>query len=130
MICVDSDCIIDFLNGKEGAINIIGAYKEEIVTTELSAFEVYFGIYQRKNVNVNEERAAEDFFSSVEVLPFDADCGKIASKILASLFKEGNAINQNDALIASIMRKHKIDAIITRNEKHFSKVKGVRIISY
>lgn len=130
MICVDSDCIIDFLKGKEAAVKAIGLYKDEIVTTELSAFEVYFGIYQRKSVSADEERAAGDFFSSVEVLPFDTDCGKTASKILASLFKEGNAINQNDVLIVSIMLKHEVGAIITRNEKHFSKVRSIRVVSY
>ena len=130
MICVDSDCIIDFLKGKEDAVRVIGSYKEEIVTTELSVFEVYFGMYQRKNVSVDEEKAAKEFFSSLEVLPFDMDCGRIASKILASLFREGNSINQNDALILAIMHKHGVSNIITRNEKHFSKARGVTVISY
>ena len=40
MICLDSDCIIDFLRGKEEAIRIVERHKEELVSTEINIFEV------------------------------------------------------------------------------------------
>ena len=57
-------------------------------------------------------------------------CGKIAAEILAKLFKEGKIIEQNDAIIISIMLKNGIDKIITKNKKHFDRVKGIKVISY
>ena len=53
MICIDSDFIIDFLKGKQNAVETMGKYKESIVTTEISRFEVLFGIYIK---NSNSDR--------------------------------------------------------------------------
>ncbi len=130
MICLDSSCIIDFLKGKKEAVEIVGKHKESLSTTEISAFEVYFGIYQKPNISEKEEKSAEEFFNSIQVLPFDNECGKAASKILASLIKEGRIIEQNDSLIAAILQKNKVESIITRNVKHFSNIRGLKVVSY
>jgi len=130
MICLDSTCIIDFLKGKKEAISIVEEYKEEIMTTEINAFEVFFGIHQKQTISLKEVNSAEEFFNSIEILPFDAECGKSASKILTSLIKAGKMIDQNDALIASILEKNGIKSIITKNIKHFSNIFGLNIISY
>ena len=60
MICLDSDCIIDFLKGKKEAINVINKYNEEIITTEINVFEVLFGIYLKKEVSEKQEYIAKD----------------------------------------------------------------------
>ena len=39
MICLDSDCIIDFLKGKKEAVDLVRKYKEEVITTEINRFE-------------------------------------------------------------------------------------------
>jgi len=130
MMCLDSDCIIDFLKGKNDAINIIEKYKNEVITTEVSVFEIFFGIYLKKEIDENELITANNFFSSIEVFPFDGKCGHIAANILASLFKKGKSIEQNDCFIAAIMKKNKCDKIITKNEKHFSRIEGIKVINY
>ncbi len=130
MICLDSGCIIDFLRGEKEAINIIEKHKSEILTTELSVFEVYFWIHQKKNIDENEERLAGEFFGNLKILPFDSECGRNASKILTNLMKEGKMIEQNDAFIAGIMQKNEINRIITKNTKHFERIKGIKVISY
>ena len=130
MICVDSDCIIDFLKGKREAVEIINIYKDELVTTELNLFEIYFGIYQKKDFSIGEERSTDEFFNSLQVLPFDKECGKSASKILASQMRKGKMSNQNDVLIISILEKNEIPSIITKNVKHFSNIHGLKVVSY
>jgi len=133
MICLDSDCIIDFLKGKEDAIKVVKKYKDELVTTEINVFEIFFGIYIKKEVDEKEIIAATNFFSSFnsdEVFSFDAKCGYIGAEILADLFKKGKAIEQNDCFIAAIMKKNRCDRIITRNEKHFSRIDGIKVVGY
>jgi len=39
---LDSDCVIDYLKGKKEAIEVVGKYKDEIVTTEITVFEVFY----------------------------------------------------------------------------------------
>ncbi len=130
MICIDSDCIIDFLKGKEKAVKIIEQYKEEVMTTEISIFEILFGIYIKKDINEKEQFAAKEFFDSITVFPFDSECGEISAKILTFLIKKGMRIEQNDCFISSIMIKNGCERIITRNKEHFSRIKDIHVISY
>lgn len=130
MICLDSDCIIDFLKGKREAVQAVAKYKDELATTEINAFEVYFGIYQKPIMSEKEEKSANYLFSSIQVLAFDEDCSKSGAKILTSLIKEGKMIDQNDALIAAILSKNRVNSIMTKNEKHYSRIKGLNVISY
>ena len=130
MICIDSDCIIDFLKGKDEAVKIVSQHRGTIFTTEINVFEIFFGVYNKKQINEEEELAAKHFFNVIPILPFDEKCGEISSKILTSLFKEGNALSQNDCFISSVMIKHGCNTILTRNVKDFTRVKGVKVITY
>ena len=130
MICLDSDCLIDYFRGKKEAIEIIRKYQEEVATTEITVFEVFYGIHAKKNFSEKEAVVAEEFFNSIYVFPFDSDCGKKSAKILASLKAEGKIIEQNDCFIASIMLKNGISEIITKNRNHFSKIEGIKVLDY
>lgn len=129
MICIDSDCIIDFLKGEKKAVDIIKQYKEEIATTEINIFEVILGIYINKKENTKEEESAKSFFDSVYIMNIDG-WGTKAAKIFADLATKGKVIEQNDCLIASIMILNSCSKIITNNIKHFSRIKGIEVISY
>ena len=130
MICIDSSCIIDFLNGVENAKNIINKYLAEIATTEINVFEIFLGIYQQKKVNTQEETAAEAFFNEIVVLSYGIECGRNSARLLANLKKNGREIEQNDCHIASIMAINGCNKIITNNKKHFERINGIHIISY
>ena len=130
MICLDSDCIIDFLNGRKEAVRVVEKYKEEIVTTEINAFEVFFGIYNKINLNKSEENSASLFFNTIKILPMEIGLGKKTVKLLADLIKRGKVIEQNDCLIASIMLKNGCGSIITNNIKPFSVIPEINVVSY
>ena len=129
MIFIDSDCIIDFLRGKKEVVNIIDKHKEELVTTEINIFEVFAGIYKSKEIKEKKEQIAKAFFESLDIL----DCknfGRKGALIFCELIKEGKEIEQNDCLIAASLLINNCDKIITRNTKHFSRIKGLKIIKY
>lgn len=130
MISLDSDCIIDFLKGKKEAIEIVEKNKESIVTTEINVFEVFLGIYLKREISEREESSARDFFNSINILPLKKGSGKLAAKILSDLSKKGQLIGQNDCISAAIMLKNQCSQIITHNEKHFSKIKEIKVIGY
>ena len=130
MIFIDSDCIIDFLKGKENARKAVEKHETELATSHINVFEIFFGIYNKRNVDEKEVILADNFFNSLGVFPFDNKCGRISAKILSGLMKEGNPINQNDCFIASIMIKNGISSIISNNKKHFSKIKGIKVMTY
>jgi len=128
MICLDSTCIIDYLKGNKKAIGIFEKYKNELTTTEINVFEIFHGIYLKQKFD--EEEIAKEFFNSIEVMPFDKTCGKIAAKIFTDLDKIGQYIEQNDCFIAAIMKKNRCEEVLTRNEKHFSRIKDIKVVSY
>ena len=134
MICLDSDCIIDFLKNKPEAVSTLTTlkryYKETFVTTEINKFEVMLGIYDKKKINEKELKVAKSFFASIDVLPFGEECGTEAARILGSLARKGRVINQNDALIAAVMRVNGCEKIVTRNARDFGRIPGVKVEDY
>lgn len=130
MICVDSDCIIDFLRNKTEAVRAIEQWKDELVTTEVSRFQVMFGIFDKKPVKEHELRSASEFFSSLDVLPFHDGCGERAAQILASLRRRGVPIDEADCFIAASALQVGCKRILTRNTKHFSRISGIVVVAY
>ena len=127
MICLDSDCIIDFLKGKKEAVEIVEKHKSELVTTEINVFEIFTGIF-RKN-KFNDEGITKNFFESLDILS-SSGFGEKAALIFTDLINDGKEINQNDCMIASILLTNGCNKIITRNVKDFEKIKGLSIIRY
>ncbi|MEK6856911.1 MAG: type II toxin-antitoxin system VapC family toxin [Nanoarchaeota archaeon] len=128
MICIDTDCIIDFLKEKKEAVNLVNKFKDEIVTTEINVFEVFIGLYTNDRY-LEEEKATTRFFDSIEILEMKG-WGKKTAEILANLIRRGNIIEENDCFIASIMLVNGCNRIITRNKKHFSRINGIEPIGY
>ncbi len=130
MIFIDSDFIIDFLRGKENAKKIIGNYEEEFATSQINVFEVFFEIFMKKNISGREIDLAENFFDSINIFSFDEKCGRISAKIFSVLQKDGKTIGQNDCFISAVMLKNNINFIVSNNNKHFSRIKGIKVIGY
>ena len=131
-ICLDSSIIIDFLKNKKEAVAAIQNYKEKdsLVTTEISTFEVFVGVYLKETINNEELNKVIEFFRSIEVLPFDELCGQEAARIYASLSKSGKIIEEADIFISAIMKKNGCLNIITRNKEHFLRISGIKVIDY
>ena len=130
MICLDTTTIIDFLKGDKKAIDLIEKNRDRICTTEINVLETFIGIYCKKTISEKEENYAKEFFNSVEILPFKKGTGIVAAKLIAELTKAGNKIGQNDCMIASIMLKNNCFEIMTKNAKHFSRIKDLKVIEY
>jgi len=130
MICLDTTAIIDFLNGRDEAVSAVKKYKGELATTEINVFETFFGIYVKRTLSEKEENSAKEFFDSLDILPMKKSSGSLAAKILSQLARKGDVIGQNDCMTATIMLKNGCDKILTKNKKHFSKIKGLKVVSY
>lgn len=131
MICLDTTVIIDFLNNRKEAVSLIEQNQENLLmTTEITVLEVFFGIYIKRNPSKEEEDKVREFFNSLDILPMKKSSGKLTAKILSDLSKKGTKLEQNDALIAATMLKNGCNTIITKNKKHFSRIKGLKVISY
>jgi len=132
MVVLDTDIIIEYLRGKEPAINVLkNLHKSEkfIATTVFNAAELYKGCYSMNNV-AKGLMSVNEFLSGIdELLIFDEKAIQEYARISSNLKKSGVPIGAFDELIASICVVHN-QVLYTRNIKHFEKIRNLKIKSW
>ena len=130
MMCLDSDFIVDLLKQKHTAILKLQSLKgETVVSTEVNYFEVLYGIFIKKQVAQKELGLVQEFFSSLPNMSLNHSSAYNAAEIAANLEKEGLTIGFNDSLIAGICLSNNC-TLLTKNVKHFSRIKALKVETY
>lgn len=130
MICLDSDFIVDFLRQKQNAVLKMESLKGHIVVfTEVNYLEVIYGILIKNQVPQKEFVLAQEFFSSMPNMPLDHTAAYNTANIAASLKKVGQEIGFSDTMIAGICLANNCP-LLTKNVKHFSRIKGLKVETY
>lgn len=131
MICLDSTLIIDYLKGDNKAKEIFNTH-QDYCTTNMNIYEVGEGIMYADAKDRKSKRLDKfiDFISTIEILPTMNLFAMDAARISAILMRKGKSIGDIDCLIAGTMLANGVTKIITRNKKHFSRIKGIEVISY
>lgn len=133
MVCLDTTFIIDLIKGKDEITtleNQLYEKNEQLATTAPTVIEIIRGIHL-KNITIkeNEKRKIEELLSSIEILTLDKESAKGAGKIHANLINRGEDIGLSDVMIASICIQNN-ETLLTRNIKHFERIKDLKIESY
>lgn len=131
MVCFDTTFLIDLLRGKNGLDLLSRKFdygSETISIASPSIIEIVRGL-KFGNVNENESEKVNKLISSMNVLNLDKDSAILAGKIEANLIKKGEIIDLEDIMIGAIAIMNN-ETLITRNVKHFSKIKDLNIQSY
>jgi len=127
MKCLDSDLLVAILRGKQEARRVVEELDGENrgATTSVNAFELYFGACksERKKENLIE---ATRLLDRLIVYSLDLATSRRAAEISAGLGSRGEAIDFRDAMIASIAVENGL-TLVTRNESHFRRIKGLQI---
>lgn len=63
--------------------------------------------------------------SRVEILPFERETAEWAGDLTADMRKAGVQVDEPDLMIGATARQHDL-TVVTRNERHFSLIPGVR----
>ena len=134
MVCLDSSVIIDLLREKLDFAQLELKFGENEVAKIPSPaiIEIIRGLYLSSNISnirENEKERVNKLFSSFPILDLDRDCAIKAGEIEADLINRGEIIDIEDILIAAICIKNK-DSLITRNKKHFERIRGLEVVSY
>ena len=77
----------------------------------------------------NEKEKVIGFVSSFITLDLDKDGAIKSGEIEAELIKKGEKIQTEDVMIGAIAL-HNNETLLTRNKKHFEKIKGLVVESY
>lgn len=126
MVCLDSDIIIDFLRKETAIVLKIKELRksEKLSTTAINAFELFKGVPDLSEQSRYD--AAEIFLNNVKMLKFTLSSAKKAAEIFNDLKSRGENIELTDVMIASICIENQ-EPILTRNTKHFSRIKELKL---
>jgi len=130
MIGLDTSAIIDIFRGDEKVKEFLDKNKEPLAVTIMSYLELFFGLDPENSKHVAEGKYYGEFFNSLYNINLTKDSCEGASKIFWKLRKEGKTIEQFDCAIAALFLTSGINKILTRNPKHFEKIRQLDAISY
>ena len=123
LVLADTDVLIDFFNGISPSAEVVAMLigQERLAITSISVFELYAGVTGKKRLE-----AIDLLLRNVVLLPLEEKAAREAGKIFTELKSMGKLIGNEDTLIAAIARTHDL-AVLTRNKRHFSRVKGIEL---
>jgi len=125
--CLETSFFIDFLRGKEPAIEIYGRIsKYNLLTTSIVAWEILRG--PKLAGRVKEYNDAVRLLERLPVLPYTLASAKIAANIEFELKKEGREVNLIDVLIAAIAIENN-STLVTRDEG-YKHIEELQVESY
>lgn len=126
MYCLDSNIIIEILNGNQLIKSrSIGISSFNLCTTPITLCELFRGAFLSDDPEKNIE-LLNDFLKSLDVIDFDANSCKLYGKHYSQLKKIGKLTQDFDLLIAAICIANN-KTLITRNKKHFESIKGLKV---
>ena len=128
MKLLDSTFLIDLLRGKKETLNIANS-KEPLVTTQINMYEIVKGLFL-KNITSSKFAEVMEIFDNIRVLSFDDTAVIKSAEIYSDLAKKGLKIHNFDCMTAGIALSKGINKIVTKNVKHFKRIKGVEIEAY
>jgi tRNA(fMet)-specific endonuclease VapC len=129
-VCLDTDVLIDYLRQPSGEMKRImecvfdKTLKARI--TAINSFELGHGAFLSAKKTLPS--CTEDFISRFEVVGFDYDSSVEAGRVSADLKKRGEPIEIRDLFVACICKVKKMP-LITRNVKHYRRIRGLKVLT-
>ena len=131
MVCLDTSFLIDVLRGEkrvEEIENRLDKGTEPVKVASPAIMELIRGAVLSNNPET-EKQKVHQLLSYLIVLSLDKESAIIAGNTEAELTKAGEKIDVEDIMIGAIAKKDS-EVLLTRNKKHFEKIKGLKIESY
>jgi len=128
---LDTSFIIDIMENDAGAIDRKRTLTEKNESYRVSAatiFELWSGIACSRK-SQEEKTKVLKALAGLNIISLNAQIAEKAGEIHGLLLKEGNAIDHIDAMLAATSLLEN-EAILTRNIKHFGRVRGLKVESY
>jgi tRNA(fMet)-specific endonuclease VapC len=124
----DSDTLIDALNGRASALDVLDRHSGDyIAVSTISLGEIFDGAIGSHNPERYLE-AAQSFLEPFFLLPPDAVVMEQFARLRVYLRREGNLIPDFDLIIAATALVHGL-TLITRNRRHYERIRGLHLYS-
>lgn len=125
MIGLDTSFLIDFFHGEKNAISWMDQYKDVVCLNENVVYEFLCGNLSDKNKDI-----FLSFVSQIPVFSFDRNASIKCSDVYRACKRKGETVSHPDVLIGGTYLVNNVDNVVTRNEKDFRKITGLKIHTY
>ncbi len=123
---VDSDWVVDYLIGKQQAIDLFSFVSQDGIAISLITFgEIYEGIYYGRDPQ-RSEAVFRQFLRSVDVLSLNRSIMQQFARIRGDLRRKGQIIGDPDIFIAATAIYHDL-TLLTRNRKHYERIPTLKV---
>lgn len=95
-------------------------------TTAINVGEICFGAYRSPRKDAILKAFTEMVFPNVNILPFDAESGRVFGLLKAELEKAGIGCSEPDLRIAAVAIQNHL-TLVTGNTRHFHGIPGLKI---
>ena len=135
MILLDTTACIDYLRGNPDIGQVLAQNNDIFAITSVTIYEVSIGLERTKRLKSSKVYHSQlavwnKFRALFKILDLTQSAAEKAAEIYDYLVQAGQIVDDNDILIAGIMRSANLQTIITRNIKHFQKIPEITVIPY
>ena len=130
MIGLDTTALIDLYKENSELIKLLSSLDEPICTTAINSLEINFGLNPKRGDYEIEKEFYSRLINNLIVLDFNKEHIDESSSIFFELGSKGILIGKFDCMIAGTFLSNGVNKIITKNKKHFEKIKGLKVLSY
>ena len=125
MRILDTDTCIAILRGNEAVIERRAAVADVVVTTWITAAELFYGA-AKSNAPDNNRAVVSSFLSTLPVLGVDEASAQIFGEAKALLERQGQRLADADLFIGAIVAAQR-GIVVTGNRRHYERIPGVTI---
>lgn len=125
MKLLDTDTCIGLLRGKPGVLASREVERDEVVTTWVTASELFFGAAKSARPDANAALVVR-FLATLPVLGLDLASSRIFGEVKARLSIQGQIVADADLFIASVAVSRGA-TIVTGNRRHYERIPGLVI---
>jgi tRNA(fMet)-specific endonuclease VapC len=122
---LDTDTCIAILRGNEAVIDRRRKTPDEVVTTRITAAELYYGA-ATSNDPTNNHAMATGFLAELPVFGLDSAAVQIFGSIKALLERQGQRPDDADLFIGAIAISQGA-AVVTGNLRHYERIPGIDV---
>ena len=116
---LDTNVIINALNGNKKAMDIFRKHQTEVVyTTVVNKYEFMRGL-QTSKLSDSKKIEYTDFINKFKLYDFTSTCVKLCSDIYTKLRESGSLINELDIIILGICAEN--NALLITSDRDFIK---------
>ena len=126
--CLESNFIIDLLNGKNNAVQLYEEIKNTPFAITVIASVALFEILRGEEQNQNKIQKFEELRQKMAVLPFGEKEAEEASQIGKAIHQKGQTISPLDLLIGATAKTN--FAILVSNDSDYQRIDGLQLKNY